>query len=89
MSEVSSIKLVTFDGKTDSWPNFERKFKAFLTAKKLKKAFKAGWVVPKLGDEKDAQGNPIADKVAEQELNEAAYNLLLLAISAMKHYILH
>ena len=58
--------------------HFERKFKAFLTAKKLKKAFKVGWVVPKSGEEKDTNGDPIDEKVKEQELNESVYNLLLL-----------
>ena len=77
-NEVASIKLVTFDGKKGSWQNFERKFKAFLTAKKLKKAFKVGWVVPKSGEEKDTNGDPIDEKVKEQELNESVYNLLLL-----------
>ena len=75
-NEVTSIKLVTFAGKKNEWQNFERKFKAFLTAKKLKKAFAIGWVVPKKGDEVDQHGNEIADKVKEQELNETAYNLL-------------
>ena len=83
-NEVTSIKLVTFAGKKHEWQNFERKFKAFLTAKKLKKAFAFGWVVPKKGDEVDQQGNEIADKVKEQELNETAYNLLLLSMDAEK-----
>ena len=84
MNEVVSIKLVTFDGKKSNWPNFERKFKAFTTAKKLKGIFKAGLTIPKAGEEKDASSGPIDEKLKLQVLNKLVYNMLLLAMDSSK-----
>ena len=83
-SEVASIKLVTFDGNEKNWRNFETKFKAFMTAKKLKSIFKTGLVIPKVGDEEKSDGSLDSDKVKIQEMNETVYNLLVLSIDTTK-----
>ena len=86
-SEVSSVKLVTFNGKREDWKVFVTRFKAFIIAKKLKKIFQRGLTIPKAGEEVVTTGTGASatttvdtDKQELQELNETVYNLLLLAM---------
>ena len=85
-TEVSSVKLVTFDGNKRNWRVFVSRFKAFLIAKKLKEIFKVGLEIPKAGEEiiQDSTDETSTvydpDEVRLQELNETTYNLLLLAM---------